>query len=82
MIYQSTTNRLVQLIRIGNCIIDELLVCDKLIRSNKPNAVECKTKIISDQNSWYASAQNVFVENELFLEHLEFINYQTALVLR
>ena len=75
MAYQSITNQILDVISESTKIIDDIYDANDLIEkdySKKQEIVE-KFKTINDE--WHLKGRNVLLNNELLLEHEDFINY-------
>lgn len=76
MTYQSTTNQILEVILESTKIIDSIYDANESIKVDNSKKQEIVEKIKTFHNEWYLKSQNVLLNNDLLLEHEDFINYQ------
>ena len=75
MTYQSTTNQILEVISESTIIINDIYDANELIKTDNSKKQEIIEKFDKFHNEWYIKCKNILLDNELLLEHEDFINY-------
>ena len=79
MTYQSTTNQILEIISESTIIIDDIYDANELIKADNSKKQEIIEKFDKLYNEWYLKCQNLLLDNDLLLEHEDFINYSGSM---
>lgn len=75
MVYKSLTNQILELIKEGSQIIQDLYSANDLIKKDGSKKQEIINRLKRIQLDWYRKSQRVLITNDLIIEHQDFINY-------